>query len=162
MEEQKPKRRQTRKVSHPKRKKRERGRPKGTLRRFTFEETRIGFMLRYEMPVVYHLLKQLCNKQSPFEPDWRVIDSLARASKDISYEKPKFKRYLDEYRERGLYCLRGKTLTPRRKAYYEKLCRHKTEEYIRMNRRLIKNRLRDEDRGESMLEDVRKIAKTRD
>ena len=27
-------------------------------------------MLRYEMPVVYHLLRRLCATQQPFEPDW--------------------------------------------------------------------------------------------
>lgn len=138
---------------------RERGRPKGTFRRFPFEETRIGFMLRYEMPVVYQLLKQLCGKQSSFEPDWRVIDSLARASKDASYEKPKFKRYLEEYREKGLYCLRGKQLTPKRRAYYESVRKHKTEEYIRMNRRVIKARLRETDTEDTSEENIINIIK---
>mgnify|MGYP000458877157 CR=1 FL=1 len=45
--------------------KREDGRPQGTLKRFPFDETRIGFMLRYEMPVVYHLLRRLCATQQP-------------------------------------------------------------------------------------------------
>ena len=57
--------------------KREDGRPQGTLKRFPFDETRIGFMLRYEMPVVYHLLRRLCATQQPFEPDWQVIRSVA-------------------------------------------------------------------------------------
>ena len=39
--------------------KREDGRPKGILKRFPFDETRLGFMLRYEMPVVYYLLRRL-------------------------------------------------------------------------------------------------------
>lgn len=42
-------------------------------------------MLRYEMPVVYFVLKKLCSAQSVFEPDWHVIESVARASKDASY-----------------------------------------------------------------------------
>ena len=69
-------------------------------------------MLRYEMPVVYHLLRHLCAGQQPFEPDWRVVESVARASKDPSYRKPKFRRYLEEYSREGLYCRRGKRLTP--------------------------------------------------
>ena len=162
MDEQRPKRRQTRIVPHLKRKKRGRGRPKGTHRRFKFEETRIGFMLRYEMTMVYHLLRQLCGKQSPFEPDWRVIDSVARASKDISYKKPKFKRYLDEYREKGLYCSRGRELTPKRKTYYESIRKHKSEEYIRINRRIIKARLREGETGEELLEEVKNIIKTKE
>jgi len=97
--------------------KREDGRPQGTLKRFPFDETRIGFMLRYEMPVVYHLLRRLCATQQPFEPDWQVIRSVAEASKDPSCGKAKFRRYLDEYRRDGVYCRRGKRLTPERKAY---------------------------------------------
>ena len=76
-------------------------------------------MLRYEMPVVYHLLRRLCATQQPFEPDWQVIRSVAEASKDPSCGKAKFRRYLDEYRRDGVYCRRGKRLTPERKAYYE-------------------------------------------
>ena len=106
--------------------KREDGRPQGTLKRFPFDETRIGFMLRYEMPVVYHLLRRLCATQQPFEPDWQVIRSVAEASKDPSCGKAKFRRYLDEYRRDGVYCRRGKRLTPERKAYYEGICRRKS------------------------------------
>ena len=158
-EEDKTKKRRTRKS---KKKSQGRGRPKGTLKRFPFEQTRIGFMLRYEMPVVYHLIRQLCGKQSPFEPDWRVIDSVARASRDVSYKKAKFRRYLDEYREKGCYCLRGKTLTPKRKEYYDSVRKHKTEEFIRMNRRIIRVRLyQDAETGEEMLEGVKNIIKTR-
>ena len=83
---QKDSRRQPQKKPSPHRqkpRKQEDGRPKGTLKRFPFDETRIGFMLRYEMPVVYHLLHRLCAPQQPFEPDWRVIESVAEASKDI-------------------------------------------------------------------------------
>ena len=161
MDEQRPKRRQTRTVPHSKRKKRGRGRPKGTHRRFNFEETRIGFMLRYEMPIVYGILKQLCGGQSPFEPEWWVIDSVAKASKDASYGKPKFKRYLMEYQEKGLYCLRGKVLTPKRKAYYESVQKHKTQEYIRKNRRLLEHRLQEKMDGEAMLQEVKNIIKTK-
>lgn len=84
-------------------------------------------MLRYEMPVVYHLLRRLCATQQPFEPDWQVIRSVAEASKDPSCGKAKFRRYLDEYRRDGVYCRRGKRLTPERKAYYEGICRRKRE-----------------------------------
>ena len=161
MEEKKTKRKR-RRTKRVKITDRGRGRPKGTLRRFPFDETRIGFMLRYEMTMVYHLLRQLCGKQSPFEPDWRVIDSVARASKDISYKKPKFKRYLDEYREKGLYCSRGRELTPKRKAYYESIRKHKSEEYIRINRRIIKARLREGETGEELLEEVKNIIKTKE
>ena len=155
-QEKKPKPK-TRRVRKSRKESRGRGRPKGTLRQFPFEQTRIGFMLRYEMPIVYGILKQLCGSQSPFEPEWWVIDSVAKASKDTSYGKPKFKRYLLEYQEKGLYCLRGKVLTPKRKAYYESVQKHKTQEYIRKNRRLLEHRLGEGVDGEAMLQEVKNI-----
>ena len=151
----------TRRVRKSRKESRGRGRPKGTLRQFPFEQTRIGFMLRYEMPIVYGILKQLSGGQSPFEPEWWVIDSVAKASKDVSYSKPKFKRYLLEYQEKGLYCLRGKVLTPKRKAYYESIQKHKTQEYIRKNRRLLDARLQEKIDGEAMLQEVKNIIKTK-
>ena len=117
--------------------KREDGRPQGTFKRFPFDQTRIGFMLRYEMPVVYYLLRRLYDRQQPFEPDWHVIELVAEASKDPSFRKAKFSRYLDEYCRNGVYCRRGKRLTPGRKTYYEGIRRRKTEEYIRQNRRKL-------------------------
>ena len=45
----------------------------------------------------------------------QVIRSVAEASKDLC-GKAKFRRYLDEYRRDGVYCRRGKRLTPERKA----------------------------------------------
>ena len=161
MKETKKPKPKTRRVRKSRKESRGRGRPKGTLRQFPFEQTRIGFMLRYEMPIVYGILKQLCSGQSPFEPEWWVIDSVAKASKDASYGKPKFKRYLMEYQEKGLYCLRGKVLTPKRKAYYESVQKHKTQEYIRKNRRLLEHRLQEKVDGEAMLQEVKNIIKTK-
>ena len=161
MEEKKTKRkrRRTRRVKIADR---GRGRPKGTLRRFPFDETRIGFMLRYEMPIVYGILKQLCGVQTPFEPEWWVIDSVAKASKDVSYKKPKFQRYLNEYKEKGCYCLRGKVMTPKRQKYYDSVQRHKTQEYIRKNHMTLKRRIQKQAIDEDMtLEEVNNIIKTR-
>lgn len=117
-------------------------------------------MLRYEMPVVYHLLKKLCYGQQPFEPDWRVIDAVARASKDASYHKPKFRRYLEEYSRKGLCCRRGKRLTPERKAYYEGIRRRKVAEFIRVNRMRLE-RENGRRQGDILLQDIRNIIKSK-
>lgn len=135
------------------------GRPKGTLKRFSFDETRLGFMLRYEMPVVYHLLRRLCSGQQPFEPDWRVVDAVARASKDPSYRKPKFRRYLEEYSRDGLCCRRGKRLTPGRKAYYEGIRRRKTEAFIRQNRVRLEKRRKEHPGGDLLLQEMKAVIK---
>lgn len=152
-------RRQPQKKPDPR--KREDGRPRGTFKRFPFDETRIGFMLRYEMPVVYHLLRRLCASQQPFEPDWRVIASVAEASKDPSFKKAKFHRYLDDYRRNGVYCRRGKRLTPGRKAYYEDIRRRKTEEYIHRNRRRLFFGVRNGPGGDKLLGEIKNILKVK-
>ena len=139
--------------------KREDGRPKGTLKRFPFDETRLGFMLRYEMPVVYYLLRRLCSGQQPFEPDWRVVDAVARASKDPSYRKPKFRRYLEEYSRDGLCCRRGKRLTPERKTYYESIRRRKTEAFIRQNRLQLEKRNKERLDGGILLQEMKAVIK---
>ena len=97
-------------------------------------------MLRYEMPVVYYLLRRLSPPAPLFEPEWQLIDSVCRASKDSSYKKPKFKRYLEEYARDGVYCKRGKQLTPGRLAYYDSIRRKKLEVYIQENRKRLKVR----------------------
>ena len=93
--------------------KREDGRPQGTLKRFPFDETR----------------------------------------------KAKFRRYLDEYRRDGVYCRRGKRLTPERKAYYEGICRRKREEYIRRNRRRLLAEARNAPGGDRLLGEIKSILK---
>ena len=118
--------------------KKEDGRPKGTLNRFPFELTRVGFMLRYEMTVVYHLLRRLSPPAPLFEPEWQLVDSVCRASKDSSYNKPKFRRYLEEYARDGVYCKRGKRLTPDRLVYYESIRRKKLSILIRKNKKRFK------------------------
>lgn len=121
-----------------KKRRKEDGRPRGTFKRFPFEQTRLGFMLRYEMPVVYYLLKRLSPPAPLFEPQWWLVDAVCRASKDPSYDKPKFKRYLAEYASKGVYCKRGKRLTPGRLVYYESVRRKKLEAFIQRNRRRFK------------------------
>lgn len=116
-------------------------------------------MLRYEMPVVYHLLRRLCSGQQPFEPDWRVVDAVARASKDPSYRKPKFRRYLEEYSREGLCCRRGKRLTPGRKAYYEGIRRRKTEAFIRQNRARLEKRRKEHPGGDILLQEMKAVVK---
>lgn len=95
-------------------------------------------MLRYEMPVVYYLLRRLSPPEPLFEPEWTLVDAVCRASKDLSYDKPKFKRYLEEYARDGVYCKRGKRLTPERLTYYESVRRKKLEAFIQANRKRLK------------------------
>ena len=114
------------------------GRPKGTLKRFRFEETRLGFMLLYETPVVYDLIMNTL-PPSPFpEPSADMIEAVAKSSKDPSFQKKKFFRYLEEYRQNGLCCRRAKKPTPEREAYYESIRKQKLKKFISNNRKKIK------------------------
>lgn len=58
------------KVSPFRRKKRrkEDGRPRGTFKKYKFEETKLGFMLKHETPVVYGILMNDLIRTSCSEP----------------------------------------------------------------------------------------------
>jgi len=110
------------------------GRPKGTNKRFKFEETRLGFMLKYEVPVVYDIIMNMMPKSVSPEPPILLIKLICENSNDPSLKKAKFTRYLKLYEELGLYCKRARILTPKRKAYYEGIRQKKLDKFIVMNR----------------------------
>ena len=117
--------------------KKENGRPRGTNKRFPFEQTRLGFMLKYEVPVVYDLIMNM-TPPGPFpEPPYLLIKILCAASDDPSLKKPKFFRYLGEYAQKGLYCLRGKKNTPEREAFYSAIRKKKLDRFILQNQQVI-------------------------
>jgi hypothetical protein len=116
-----------------KNRKKENGRPPGTCRRYRFEETRLGFFLKYEVPVIYDVIMQMTPPAVFPEPSPLLVKTVCRASRDPSLGKAKFKRYLKEYAACGLCCKRPKCLTPERERYYEGIRKRKIEEYIRRN-----------------------------
>ncbi len=126
-------------VASPSRAKRrkEDGRPKGTQKRFLFEETRLGFFLKYEVPVVFDIIMNLTPPGVIKEPPYLLVWTVCRNSKDVSFGKRKFWRYLEEYKRVGLCCRRPKRLTPERKRYYEGIRRRKLERFVRENRERI-------------------------
>lgn len=115
------------------------GRPKGSLKKFPFEQTRLGFMLKYESPAVFDLIIELSPHSRKTHPHPALVSAVCSASQDPAFEKPKFRTYLDEYVRCGVYCKRGKKLTPERERYYERIRRNKLEKYIRLHREEIEN-----------------------
>lgn len=113
------------------------GRPRGTFKKYKFEETKLGFMLKYETPVVYTILMNTLARTSCQEPPVELIEVVCRASQDISFEKPKFRRYLKEYARCGLYCHRPKRMTPEREIYYAHIRKVKKDKFIYRNRKQI-------------------------
>lgn len=111
------------------------GRPRGTFKRYKFEETKLGFMLKHETPVVYGILMNALIRTSCSEPPVELIEVVCRASKDISFKKPKFWRYLEEYARYGLYCHRPKRMTPERETYYKRIRNIKLETFIQKNQK---------------------------
>lgn len=118
------------------------GRPTGTYKKYRFDETRLGFLLKYEAPAVYRIIRNLTPRAVFPEPKVDLIERVCRASGDPSLRKPKFYRYLEEYRDMGIYCRRPKRLTPERKLYYERLRKKKLESFIRENRETIQQEIR--------------------
>ena len=113
------------------------GRPRGTFKRYKFEETKLGFMLKYETPVVYGILMNTLIRTSSQEPSTELIEVVCRASRDSSFKKPKFRRYLKEYARYGLYCHRPKRMTPELEAYYAHIRKVKKDKFIYRNREKI-------------------------
>lgn len=114
--------------------KKEEGRPKGTFKRFRFEETKLGFFLKYEVPVAYDIIMNM-TPASPFpEPPLLLIKIICNSSPDPSFKKKKYQRFLDEYARDGLYCRRPKAITPERRKYYESIRKKKMDTFVRKNR----------------------------
>lgn len=109
------------------------GRPKGTLKKYKFEETRLGFMLKYEVPAVYEIIMRMTPKGVFVEPTMRTIRVVCSASDDPALKKPKFLRYLEEYDEKGICCNRPKKLTAERAKFYAAMREKKLNSYIQRN-----------------------------
>lgn len=76
-------------------------------------------MLKYEAPFEYYLLMgDKEHYKRHYAPDHKEIYTLAKSSKNPVFLKPKFEKYLEEYKEFGLYCGRGKYLTRSRVKFY--------------------------------------------
>lgn len=119
------------------------GRPRGTFKKFPFEQTRLGFLLKYEMPVVYDIVMDKYKDPSCLRPLAEVIELVSKASKDPTYKKPKFRRYMDEYIATGTCCKRAKVLTPELRVYYESIRKRKMEAFIARNRSKIEKMKRE-------------------
>lgn len=113
------------------------GRPKGTYKRYLFEETKLGFFLKYEVPEVFQLIMQSLPAGRHRAPPLPLIRIVCAASKDPSLRKPKFRRYMELYERDGLYCRRATVMTPAKKPFYDEMRRRKLEKFIRRNRKII-------------------------
>lgn len=127
------------------------GRPKGTYKRYLFEETKLGFFLKYEVPEVFQLIMQSLPPGRHRAPPLPLIRIVCAASQDPSLRKPKFRRYLELYERDGLYCRRATVMTPEKKPFYDEMRRRKLEKFIGRNRKLIAAIRRQ------MLEDASKV-----
>lgn len=99
-------------------------------------------MLKYEAPAVFRIILNLTPKGAFPEPKISLIEQVCRASGDPSLQKPKFYRYLEEYRYNSIYCRRPKRLTPGREVYYEHLRKKKLDCFIQENQSVIRYELR--------------------
>lgn len=94
-------------------------------------------MLKYEMPALYEVIMSMTQPDMLREPPYLLIKLVCKKSDDIFLKKRKFIRYLEEYKEQGLFCRRPKLLTLERKKYYEAIRKKKMNTYIVKNRESI-------------------------
>lgn len=90
-------------------------------------------MLKYELPALYEIILQMTPKGVFVEPTMRTICVVCSASNDPALKKPKFLRYLEEYRHKGICCNRPKRLTAKREQFYTKMHEKKLNLYIQRN-----------------------------
>ena len=110
------------------------GRPKGTRAKRKFEETNLGFFLKYECPLEYSIIMKAVVPGESEHIDAAYIESICDISKDPSFRKSKYVRYLLEYRKNGIHADRAKVATPERLKYYEEIRRNKIRKYGAANR----------------------------
>lgn len=113
------------------------GRPPGTYKRYLFEETKLGFFLKYEVPEVFQLIMQSLPPGKHRAPPPALVRMVCAASRDPSLRKAKYGRYLRLYERDGLYCHRATRMTAEKKSFYDMMRRRKLEAFIRRNRKLI-------------------------
>jgi hypothetical protein len=94
-------------------------------------------MLKYETPAVFDLIVELSPACRKSRPHPTLIETVCAASKDPAFRKAKFRTYLQEYIRNGLYCKRGKKITPERELYYRRIRRNKLRRYIAEHREEI-------------------------
>ena len=114
--------------------KKEDGRPRGTYKKYPFEQTKLGFFLKYEAPAAYELIMRMTKKGLFPQPTIRTIETVCKASSDPILKKAKYLRYFDEYRVKGIYCGRPKLLTPERKLFYDALRKKSVDKYAKKHR----------------------------
>lgn len=106
------------------------GRPKGTRIKRKFEETKLGFFLKYEAPIEYELIMESTPKSANPEPNIKMIEVVAASSHNPVFRKPKFFRYLEEYRVNKLCEPTPKRLTPKREEYYARMLENQNRRYL--------------------------------
>lgn len=84
----------------PKKRKRRRRKRKRVLR--TFDETRIGFLLKHETPIEYRLLMDITQWMNRQNPPADLIEAIGYSSSDEVFHKAKYWRALQDYRKNGL------------------------------------------------------------
>ena len=108
-----------------------RGRPKGSLKQRPFEQTRLGFFLKYEAPIEYELIMRSTPQSAFPKPSIHLIETIAIASHNPVFKKNKYFKYLQEYKEKGLYMKEPKLLTEERKKFYQSLMDTRVRKYIK-------------------------------
>lgn len=117
------------------------GRPVGSKQRRRFEETKLGFVIKYEAPTEYDIIMSSCKKGAFPEPDVEVIEIVANASIDPLFKKPRFWRYFDLYKKEGCFAPRAMKLTPFLKQKYERVVENKIKNYVKAKSSDIKKNI---------------------
>lgn len=120
------------------REERKRGRPEGTFKKRRFLDTPLGRFIYLHEPLLYRVI---CPKDAyGHAPEIALIEKVTSLSDNPSFRTERFKKYLSEYRERGLHVPRAKPITEEHLEYYRNLRFTRALGYVRKHRREIEDR----------------------
>lgn len=108
---------------------------KGNQKKRHFDETKLGFFLKYEAPIEYELIMASTPKGVFPEPTMKIIEAITLASPNPVFQKNKFYRYMDEYKTNKLCTSKPKRMTPVKKEYYERLQSNQMKRYIEQRKK---------------------------
>lgn len=82
----------------------QKGKPRAKRRKPSkkrFEETRVGYLMRYHAPIEFALLVDSCGKKAPSAD---IIEEIGYVSNNDFFRTICFRRALMDYRKNGLRC----------------------------------------------------------
>lgn len=113
------------------------GRPLGTRKRRRFEQTRVGYILKWESTSEYETVMQAAPNKPSDPPAYELILAITKASADPIFKTKRFISALEDYRVNGLYTRPKPSPTKSQLAIYNARKKKMVDDMVWNNRFMI-------------------------